>query len=146
MNTFNHLNGLTLAYVGDAIYEIYIRTHLVTSGIVKPNELHKHATQYVSAKAQAMLMKALLLDESLLTEKEKDIFKRGRNAKSSTSAKNTDVVTYRIATGFEAVFGYLHLNNEQERLEQLVTWCIAYVQKCIGEKNDKKVSSSIKTS
>lgn len=130
METYNHLNGLTLAYVGDAIYEIYIRSHLVKNGIIKPNHLHKCAKQYVSAKAQAELMKALI-DAQMLTEEEYEIYRRGRNAKSHTSAKNTDIVTYRVSTGFEAIFGYLHLINHVERLETLVKWCIDY----IGEKH-----------
>lgn len=120
------LNGLALAYVGDAIYEIYIRDFLIRQGLTKPNMLHKTATNYVSAKAQCKLMKAMM-EQEMLTEEELLMYKRGRNAKSYTSAKNADITTYRISTGFESLFGYLHLTEQKERLEELVAWCIAKI-------------------
>lgn len=123
------LNGLALAYVGDAIYEIYIREYLIKEGLTKPNMLHKTATKYVSAKSQCYLMQEMLAVE-VLSEQEMLMYKRGRNAKSHTSAKNADVTTYRISTGFEALFGYLHLTEQKDRLEELVAWCI----KKIGER------------
>lgn len=123
MKDYQQLNGLALAYVGDAIYEIYIRDYLVEQGQTKPNKLHQLATQYVSAKAQAKLMQQLI-EAEMLSETELSFYKRGRNAKSHTVAKNADVTTYRIATGFEALMGYLHLTKQQERLETLITWCI----------------------
>lgn len=132
MKDYTQLNGLALAYVGDAIYEIYIRDFLVEQGQTKPNVLHRMATNYVSAKAQAMLMQAML-EQELLNEEEALMYKRGRNAKSHTTAKNADVTTYRIATGFEALMGYLHLTKQKERLEELIDWCIEKV----GEKNEK---------
>ena len=119
MRDYKQLNGLALAYVGDAIYEIYIRDYLVSLGQTKPNVLHRMATHYVSAKAQASLMQAM--------------YKRGRNAKSHTFAKNADVTTYRVATGFESLMGYLHLTQQKERLEELINWCI----KKVGETNEK---------
>ncbi|WP_245249765.1 Mini-ribonuclease 3 [Vagococcus allomyrinae] len=128
---FKLLNGLALAYVGDAIYEIYIRDYLIRQGQTKPNMLHRQATTYVSAKAQSYLMKEMMAAE-VLTEEELVMYKRGRNAKSHTSAKNADITTYRVSTGFEALFGYLHLTEQKERLETLVHWCI----KKIGEKQD----------
>ena len=70
-----------------------------------------------------------MIDRELLTEKELDIYKRGRNAKSHTKAKNTDVITYKMSTGFEAVMGYLHMTEDVDRLEELVTWCIDEVEK-----------------
>ncbi|MBO1307765.1 Mini-ribonuclease 3 [Enterococcus sp. 669A] len=120
------LSGLTLAYVGDAIYESYVRDFLVLSGQTRPNKLHHMATRYVSAKAQAMLIHEMDAVE-LLTEEEQGIYRRGRNAKSYTSAKNTDKMTYRMSTGFEAVMGYLHLLGQKERLEELMDWCIKKV-------------------
>ncbi|OJG99538.1 ribonuclease III [Enterococcus termitis] len=123
---------MALAYVGDAIYEIYIRDYLVEQGQTKPNTLHRMATHYVSAKAQASLIQ-LMLEEQLLTEAEETMYKRGRNAKSHTSAKNADITTYRVATGFESLMGYLHLTKQTERLEELIDWCI----KKVGEKNEK---------
>lgn len=123
----NLINGIALAFEGDAVYSMYIRRHLIFQGLTKPNQLHQAATKYVSAKAQANLIKAML-EANLLTEKEEDIYKRGRNTNSHTKAKNADVVTYRMSTGFEAVLGYLHMTEQIERLEDLVNWCIAYVE------------------
>ncbi|MGK0552748.1 Mini-ribonuclease 3 [Enterococcus faecalis] len=131
MRDYTQLNGLALAYVGDAIYEIYIRDYLVSLGQTKPNTLHRLATHYVSAKAQAFLMQSLIAEKQL-TEEEIKIYKRGRNAKSHTFAKNADVSTYRVATGFEALMGYLHLMKQTQRLEELIEWCINKV----GEANE----------
>ncbi|AQP54779.1 Mini-ribonuclease 3 [Vagococcus penaei] len=127
------LSGLTLAYIGDAVYEVYIRDYLIQSGYTRPNQLHKLATNYVSAKAQHFLIEEMLAANFLL-ETEIAMYKRGRNAKSHTSAKNTSVFTYRSSTGFEALVGYLHLTGQKERLDEFVTWAI---QK-IGEKNETK--------
>lgn len=121
------LNGLALAYVGDAIYETYIRDYLVHQGQTRPSQLHRMATHFVSAKAQAFLMHEMITAE-LLSEEETTMFKRGRNAKSHTSAKNADITTYRISTGFEALMGYLHLSGEKERMEELINWCIQKVE------------------
>jgi cysteine--tRNA ligase len=123
----NLINGIALAFEGDAVYSMYIRRHLIFQGLTKPNQLHREATKYVSAKAQANLI-SLMLEEGILTEKEEDIYKRGRNANSHTKAKNTDIVTYRMSTGFEAVMGYLHMTEDIERLEELIDWCIQQVE------------------
>ena len=129
---YSLLSGLTLAYIGDAIYEVYIRDFLIRSGQTRPNQLHRLATHYVSAKAQHFLIEEML-KENILTEEEQAIYKRGRNAKSHTSAKNTSVFIYRASTGFECLIGYLHLTDQKERLDGLVAWCIER----IGEKNEK---------
>ena len=113
---YRQLNGIALAYLGDAAYEVYIRQHLLTKGISKPTKLQHIATHYVSAKAQ------------LLSDEEWSYFKRGRNANSHTHAKNTSVMTYRISTGFEAVMGYLKLAGKEERLAELAQWCIKQVE------------------
>jgi len=123
----NLINGIALAFEGDAVYSMYIRRHLIFQGLTKPNQLHREATKYVSAKAQANLI-SLMLEEGILTEKEEDIYKRGRNANSHTKAKNTDIVTYRMSTGFEAVMGYLHMTEAIERLEELIGWCIRKIE------------------
>ena len=127
MNDVNLINGIALAFEGDAVYSMYIRRHLIFQGLTKPNQLHREATKYVSAKAQANLI-SLMLEEGILTEKEEDIYKRGRNANSHTKAKNTDIVTYRMSTGFEAVMGYLHMTEAIERLEELIDWCIRKIE------------------
>nr|WP_282187949.1 Mini-ribonuclease 3 [Streptococcus gordonii] len=126
------INGIALAFEGDAVYSMYIRRHLIFQGLTKPNQLHREATKYVSAKAQANLI-SLMLEEGILTEKEEDIYKRGRNANSHTKAKNTDIVTYRMSTGFEAVMGYLHMTEAIERLEELIDWCIKRVEEATHE-------------
>lgn len=117
------INGIALAFEGDAVYSMYIRRHLIFKGLTKPNQLHREANRYVSAKAQASLV-SKMLDTDFLTEKEVEIYKRGRNTNSHTKAKNADVVTYRMSTGFEAVLGYLHMTGQIERLEEMVKWCI----------------------
>ena len=127
MTDVNLINGIALSFEGDAVYSMYIRRHLIFQGLTKPNQLHREATRYVSAKAQANLI-SLMLEEGILTEKEEDIYKRGRNANSHTKAKNTDIVTYRMSTGFEAVMGYLHMTEAIERLEELIDWCIRKIE------------------
>ena len=124
---YRQLNGIALAYLGDAAYEVYIRQHLLTKGISKPTKLQHIATHYVSAKAQAALIDLMKEDESL-SDEEWSYFKRGRNANSHTHAKNTSVMTYRISTGFEAVMGYLKLAGKEERLAELAQWCIEQVE------------------
>jgi len=121
------LNGLALAYIGDAIYEVYIRDYLIQSGKTRPNQLHKSATKYVSAKAQAALIN-LMLEENILSDEEIRIYKNGRNAKKYTKAKNTSVLTYHMSTGFEALIGYLDIKKDQKRLEELILWCIKKVE------------------
>ncbi|MCC5890098.1 MAG: Mini-ribonuclease 3 [Alkalibacterium sp.] len=117
------INGLALAYMGDAAYELRIREYLIFEGQTKPNILHVTATRYVSAKAQAYLVDRFK-EMDKLTEEEWTYFKRGRNAKSYSKAKNTDAQTYSYSTGFEAVMGFLHLTEQTDRLDELISWCI----------------------
>ena len=117
------LNGIALAYIGDAVYEVLVRDYLLAQGITKPAQLQKNATKFVSAKAQASLITAME-EVEFLTEYEQTYFKRGRNAHSKTTAKNTDVVTYRISTGFEAVVGILHLIGDKQRLQEFWDFCL----------------------
>ncbi|WP_141434096.1 Mini-ribonuclease 3 [Bacillus sp. 03113] len=114
------LNSLALAYMGDAVFEKYVRYHLIQNGSVRPNQLHREATKYVSAKAQSKIIHQLI-DDKILHDHELAIMRRGRNAKSGTIPKNTDVQTYRYSTAFEALIGYLYLAEDKERLEQLIT-------------------------
>jgi ribonuclease III family protein len=116
---FKQLSGTTLAYMGDAVMEQFVREYLIRNGQVRPNKLHVSATKYVSAKAQAGMV-IQLLDEGFFTEDEVAVIKRGRNANQGTVPKNTDVQTYRHATSFEAIIGYLYLLNQHERLEALM--------------------------
>lgn len=124
---YQQLNGIALAYLGDAVYEVFIRQHLLALGMGKPNRLQHQATHYVSAKAQAALIELMKADD-LLTEDEWSYFKRGRNANSYTHAKHTSVLTYRMSTGFEALFGYLQLSGQFERINELAQWCIKQVE------------------
>lgn len=108
---------LTLAYIGDAIYDLVIRTIVVERGNRSANNLHKKTVTYVNARVQAKMIDAL---EEELTEEERAVYHRGRNAKSYTSAKNASIIEYRKATGLEALCGYLYLRGEQERMLTLI--------------------------
>lgn len=111
------LSPLTLAFVGDAVYEVYVRARLAAEGSRPAGKLHRLAVGYVNASAQSRSMYGLLPS---LTEEELAVFKRGRNANLHTSAKNADITDYRQATGFEALMGYLFLKKEYTRAEQLM--------------------------
>lgn len=111
------LSPLTLAFVGDAVYELYVRTQLTRDGSRPPGKLHNLAVRYVNAGAQSRCVHAML---DKLTEAELAVFKRGRNAKSHTASKNADITDYRQATGFEALIGYVFLKKEFARAEELM--------------------------
>ena len=130
MNPYQSYSSLTLAYVGDAIYEVFIRTKLTENGDKKVNRLHKEAKNFVSAKAQSQIVEALLDN---FTPDETDIFKRGRNTKVNTKAKNADFKEYHNATGLEALFGYLYLSKNQERLTELMEKSYQIARELIGE-------------
>ena len=126
---------LTLAYIGDAVYDLIIRTVVVGRGNTSANKLHKQTIEYVKAPAQARLIEALMEE---LTEEEAVIYRRGRNAKPYTMAKNATVNEYKKATGLEALVGYLYLTNRVERILELLQFGL---HKTGLEKNDK---SSVK--
>lgn len=119
----NNINVLALAYLGDSIYEVYIRKYLIDNGIVNVNELQKEAIKYVSAKGQAYYTNKLIEDE-LLNEEELSVLLRGRNHKSHKSPKNTDIKTYKLATGFETLIGYLYLNEKKDRIDAIVNYIL----------------------
>lgn len=108
---------LTLAYIGDAIFELVVRTVLVERKNTQPEKLHKAATKIVKAETQALMIEALKED---LTDEELTVYKRGRNAKAVTRAKNATMSEYRRATGFEALMGYLYLKGDMERMVKLI--------------------------
>ncbi len=108
---------LTLAFIGDSIFDLIIRTAVVEDGNAPVNKLHKRAAGLVQAKAQAELYHLI---KEQLTEEESTVFKRGRNAKSFTSAKNAGILEYRTATGLEALVGYLYLSDQMDRLMELI--------------------------
>ena len=108
---------LTLAYIGDGVYDLIIRTVVVERANRSANDLHKRTIKYVKAEAQAKMIQALAPE---LTEEEEAVYKRGRNAKSYTTAKNASVGDYRKATGYEALIGWLYLTNQTDRVLYLV--------------------------
>jgi ribonuclease III family protein len=118
----NLLSPVVLAYIGDAVFEIYVRQRLVAGFNRKPHELHRAATSYVSAAAQARLLQSWM---PLLTEEEADIVRRGRNTKSGQPPKNADPADYRHATALECLVGYLYYQGAKQRLEQLVELAFA---------------------
>ena len=117
----NQMSPLTWAYIGDSVYELFIRTHLVNTTRLKPHNLHIEAIKYVKAKAQADILSKI---ENELTEKELEIVKRGRNAENHHLPKNATVQEYMYSTGFEALIGYLYLTKQDERLEEILGKCI----------------------
>lgn len=117
-------NSLALAYLGDSIYEVYIRLHLLDKNIVKVNELQKEAIKYVSAKSQALFLK-VMLDSNYFSKEEVDIIYRARNHKSHKS-KSTDIITYKYSTGLEALIGYLYLNDNIKRIKQIMEFIVNY--------------------
>ena len=113
------INIITLAYIGDAIYELYIREKKIRNGFVKVDELQKEVVKYVSAKGQAAVLDELI-NKNKLTEEEINIIKRARNNKRSIHPKHTSLAIYKKATGLEALIGYLYLSNNQKRLNQIL--------------------------
>lgn len=115
------MNSLVLAYLGDSIYEFYIRKYLISKKISKVNELQKEAVKYVSAKAQEKYL-LKMMNESILTEEEIDIVKRARNHKNNHKPKYASIITYKNATGLEALFGYLYLNEKKDRINDIMNY------------------------
>lgn len=116
----NLMPPLVWAYVGDSVYELFIRTQLVNNTKLNPHKLHIESIKYVKAKAQAEIL-AKIYDD--LEEKERDIVRRGRNAENHHLPKNADATDYMYATAFEALIGYLYLSRQDERLEELLKKC-----------------------
>ncbi|MGI6120074.1 MAG: Mini-ribonuclease 3 [Desulfosporosinus sp.] len=113
MRNWQEMNVLSLAYLGDAVYELWARTHMLELGHEKVKELHEQAVSYVCANTQARILRVLLPE---LNEVEKHVVLRGRNAKGG-HPKNVDLVTYRLATAFECLVGYWHLNGQNDRMQ-----------------------------
>ena len=118
-----NMNILALAYLGDSIYEVYVRRYLLSKHIEKVNELQKEATKYVSAKGQASYLQ-MLIDNNLLTEEERSVVNRARNHKSHAAPKNTDIITYKYATGLEALIGYLYVDNKKDRIDEIMNYIL----------------------
>ena len=116
-NDVNLLSPLTWAYIGDCVYELYIRTELINKTNLKPHKLHIESIKYVKAKAQAEILQNIYEE---LTEEEKDIVRRGRNTENHHLPKNSNVQEYMYSTAFEALIGYLYLTRKDERLKEIL--------------------------
>ncbi|MDD2218335.1 MAG: ribonuclease III domain-containing protein [Eubacteriales bacterium] len=135
------INTTALAYIGDAVYEIYARMHVLSDCPNNVDALHRKAVGFVCAEAQAKAIKALMKSSEnstffVLTEEERDLVKRARNRKIATKAKNADPVTYKWATAFEALVGYLYLDSQKERLDLLAEASLKIISKEKGECNE----------
>lgn len=119
------VSNQTLAFIGDAVYNVYIRTYLASKSNMQTGILHKQSVKYVSAKAQCKIIDAIL--ESL-SEEEVNIYKRGRNTNIATVSKNVDIVEYKKATGFEALIGELYLLKRIDRLEEIINMSIKVIE------------------
>lgn len=126
------LNALTLAYIGDAVFELYVRRHLIYSGYIKPNALHQKSIAFVSGQAQAKIVYHWL-ETNFLTEEEERIIARGRNAKSASTPKNISIQAYRHSTGFEALIGFHYLQEQTERLKELIQSAVQIIE---GDETD----------
>ncbi len=117
----NNLNPLTWAYIGDAVYELYIRQNLIQNTNLKPHKLHVEAVKKVKAEAQSKILQQI---EEKLSDEEKEIIRRTRNTKNHHLPKNSNVKEYMYATAFEGLIGYLYLTGKQERLKEVLNYCI----------------------
>lgn len=117
------VNVLVLAYMGDAVYENYVRKYLIEKGIGNVNDLQTSSLKYVSAVSQAKYVQEMI-DNSILSESELDIVKRARNYKTTSHPKSCDIITYKYATGLEALIGYLYLDNDKERIDEIMNFIL----------------------
>lgn len=117
------INVLVLAYLGDTIYENYVRKYLINKGIANVNDLQKEAVNYVSAKSQSGYLKKMM-DGNFLSNEELDVVKRARNYKTISHPKNCDIITYKYATGLEALIGYLNLKENIERIDEIMNFIL----------------------
>ena len=118
------INVLVLAYLGDTIYENYVRKHLIKKEIGNVNDLQKEAIKYVSAIAQAKYL-TMMIDNGILTDTELDVVKRARNYKTTSHPKSCDIVTYKHATGLEALIGFLDLSDNKERIDEIMNFILS---------------------
>lgn len=117
------INVLVLAYLGDTIYENYIRKYLIGKGIGNVNDLQKESINYVSAKSQAKFLQDML-DNNFLSDEEITVVKRARNYKTTSHPKNCDIVTYKYATGLESLIGYLDLEGKRDRIDEIMNFIL----------------------
>lgn len=130
---YNQLNGLSLAYLGDAVYELRIREYLLNKGYTKVNTLNKKCVEFTSGKKQADFI-YYLINDKILNDSELQIYKRGRNSHIGSVRKNIDIETYLSATGFEALIGYLYL-SDKNRLDEIMDLIIKRKEENSNERN-----------
>ena len=128
-------NGESLAYLGDSVYELLIRKHVLAKGIQDVNKLHKEAVKYTSGEAQAKIVLYLLTND-ILTEEDISYYKRGRNSSHSKNRRNIKVSDYKMATGFEALIGFLSMSQNEERINELVLIAIKFIEEGLHEQKD----------
>ncbi|HHU19929.1 MAG TPA: ribonuclease III [Bacilli bacterium] len=128
VNEVKQMKSLALAYMGDAIYEVYVRDYLIRNHHAKVNDLHQNAIKYVAAKAQAKVLR-YWLETKALDEEEEGVVRRGRNAKAGSVPKNTDIMTYRYSTAFEALLGFHYYTDNRARLNELIEQAITFVER-----------------
>ena len=117
------MNALTYAYLGDSIYEIYVRKYLISKNIVKVKDLQKESIKYVSANSQASFLKNML-DDNFFNEEEVKIIMNARNHKNNHKPRNSDIITYKYATGLEALIGYLYVNDNKKRIDEIMQFIL----------------------
>ena len=117
------INVLVLAYLGDTIYENYVRKYLIGKGIGNVNDLQKESINYVSAKSQAKYLQEMM-DKNFLSDNEITVVKRARNYKTTSHPKNCDIVTYKYATGLESLIGYLDLEGKRDRIDEIMNFIL----------------------
>lgn len=123
MIDMNNMNALVLAYLGDSIYEIYVRRYLVSIGIAKVKELQKESIKYVSASSQASFLKEMM-DNNFFSDEEIRIIMNARNQKNNHKPRNCDIITYKYATGLEALIGYLYFNDNKYRINEIMNYIL----------------------
>ena len=128
-------NGESLAYLGDSVYELLIRKHVLAKGIQDVNKLHKEAVKYTSGEAQAKIVLYLLTND-ILTEEEISYYKRGRNSSHSKNRRNIKVSDYKMGTGFEALIGFLSMSQNEEIINELVLIAIKFIEEGLHEQKD----------
>lgn len=117
------MNALTYAYLGDSVYEIYVRKYLISKNIVKVKDLQKESIKYVSANSQASFLKEML-DDNFFNEDEVKIIMNARNHKNNHKPRNSDIITYKYATGLEALIGYLYVNDNKKRIDEIMQFIL----------------------
>jgi len=120
-------NTTALAYIGDAVYEVYVRQRTLSENPAKVDILHRKSIRYVCAESQAVAVKKLM-SKNILTEEEESLVKKARNHKISSKPKNTSPITYKLATAFEALMGFLYLSGQKERMEDLIQKSFKFIE------------------